>query len=74
MSDLNDVSFKLGQMDGKLDQLLKAMAAHIEADDKKHAEADNKISSLERSRAWTIGAGAAIAFVVSAISNIGSFK
>jgi len=70
MSDLDEVSFKLGSIDGKLDQLLKAMAAHIAADDKKHTEADNKIASLERSRAWTFGASAAIGFVITAVGGL----
>jgi hypothetical protein len=74
--DLNEVSYKLGTINGKLDQLLAAMAAHIAADDKKHAEADAKIAandartdSLERSRAWTFGASAAIGFVITAIGG-----
>jgi len=71
MSDLNEVSYKLGQIDGKIDLLLEAIKAHVIADEEKHAEVDKKISSLERSRAWTLGAGGAIAFVVSMIANIG---
>ncbi len=69
MSDLDEVSFKLGSIDGKLDQVLKGLAAHIAADDEKHAKADEKIASLERSRAWTLGASSAIAFVITAIGG-----
>ena len=74
MSDLNDVSYKLGQMDGKLDLLLEAMKAHIISDDAKHAETDAEISKLKQQRAWVIGASTAVAFIVSLVSNIGSFK
>jgi len=70
MSDLNDVSFKLGQIDGKLDQVLEAMKAHIAADDVLHKEADTRIDKLEKQRSWIMGAASVVAVGVSSLWNM----
>jgi hypothetical protein len=66
MSDMNDVSFKLGQMDGKLDLLLEAMKQHVKDDNVKHDASDERIGKLEKKNSWLMGASAVISlFFVS---------
>jgi hypothetical protein len=67
MSDLNEVSFKLGQIDGKLDQVLEALKSHVADDAAKHSGSDERIAKLEKGRSWLMGVGAAVAFFFSAV-------
>jgi len=70
MSDLNDVSFKLGQIDGKLDQVLEALKAHVKDDAKKHDDSDGRIAKLEQSKSWLYGVSAGIGVVVTTAWNL----
>jgi hypothetical protein len=70
VSDLNEVSYKLGQIDGKLDLVLEALKAHVDDDAKKHADSDTRVSRLERSKSWLMGASVAVGVVVSSVWNM----
>lgn len=63
MSDLNEVSYKLGQIDGKLDRVIQKLTEH----DEKFNEGDDRISKLERGRAWVMGVGAAISSIFAVL-------
>jgi len=67
--DTQTVIFKLGQIESKLDLIAESISSHIQQDDKLHAESDKRVASLERSRAWALGAVAVISASVSVISQ-----
>ena len=55
----DDLMLILGRMEGKLDALVESVAKHAEDDKEVHHDAETRLRSLERWRAYIVGLGAA---------------
>ena len=65
MADLNEVHYKLGQVDGKMDQMLAAQL-EITGTQKTHSK---RIGKLERKGAFQLGAAAGVGTISGTIAS-----
>lgn len=67
MAELDsEIIYRLGRIEGKLDGVAEALGTHVKQDAAKHAELDDRVDALERSKNWVIGAAAASVVIVQA--------
>ena len=65
-----DVKFILGEIKGQLTSLIALVGAKHQEYDQKFERHENRLGSLERSKAWLLGAAATIGALVSFIVNL----
>ena len=63
------VIYKLGQIEGKLDAISLLFATHVAQDAVFKKELSDRVSSLEKSRTWVLGAVAAISLAITSASQ-----
>jgi len=68
-TDEQTVIYKLGQIESKLDLIAESIRSHIKIDETAHTASDDRITSLEKSRSWVLGA---VAIISAGVSLIGS--
>ncbi len=65
-----DVKFILGEIKGQLASLIALVGSKHAEYDKKFETHETRLAGLERSKAWLLGAAAAIGAIVSAVTSV----